>query len=109
MALTAQQRMANLRARKKGVAEPYAKTIRTKPYASEWKPKQPKDQEFIFQDYTSSLSHNEWAEYYCGHSWELEYLDELTQRLWKHYRDLDFLPRGHGKTLRVPVTTSFSL
>lgn len=51
--------------------------------------------------FISPLSHTEWANKYCGNFWEYEYLDELSDFLWETKKGFAFLPRYHGKTLRV--------
>ena len=51
--------------------------------------------------YVSSLTHNEWSKKYCIHSWETDYIDEMTIKLWNNYRIMVFLPRGTGKSFRV--------
>ena len=77
--LTSAQYQANYRARKAGLPEPFQK----------------------FNKQNKHLTHNDWVNYYCGHTWELDYLDNMTTRMWTHHRNLTFLPRGMGKTLRI--------
>lgn len=51
--------------------------------------------------YISKLSHTEWANKYCNHYWDTLYLDELSDFIMGRDKAFAFLPRGHGKTLRI--------
>lgn len=60
--------------------------------------------------YLSPLDPNAWAKYYCGYTWRTKYLDKLTQLLLEALRQLIFLPRGTGKSLRsISVLSEFVL
>jgi predicted phage terminase large subunit-like protein len=51
--------------------------------------------------YISKLNHTEWANKYCGHFWKVPYLSKLSKFIWRGNNVFAFLPRGHGKTLRI--------
>lgn len=60
--------------------------------------------------YISELNANDWAAYYAGYTWKTAYLDKLTKLLLESLRQLIFLPRGTGKSLRsVSVLSEFVL
>ena len=51
--------------------------------------------------YISKLSHTEWANKYTPSYWDYEYLDELSDFIWEEKKGFAFLPRLHGKTMRI--------
>ena len=51
--------------------------------------------------YISPLSDTEWCNKYAQHYWDTEYLTELSDFLMRRDKAFAFLPRGHGKTLRI--------